>query len=146
MFAVASPVVFLSDESGLLAVQGHVFALSKGFTLRQKKELRITLSNGGRLVLLANKQGLPRLRREVEKILNESEWKELSRSHLLFLYPNELSEKVSIQKMQLRTNTEQKDRIERREWQVLLVEIEDKKAVPQFLWNLNQFEEKEDRK
>ena len=140
MFAVASPVVFLSNESGLLAVQGWVSALGEGFTPRQKRELRQMPLNGGWLILLANKQGLPPLRREIEKILKKYEWKALPRSHSLFLYPEALPESVSIKGMQLQASKEFKDEIGQN-WRVLLVEIEDKKVVPQFLWNLNYFQE-----
>lgn len=43
--------------------------------------------------------------------------------------------------MQLQRHKEQKD--ERgKEWQVLLVEIMEEEAVPQFRWNLSHFEER----
>jgi len=96
-FVVASPVVFLSNESGLLAVQGSVAALGEGFNRSQKRQLYQTLMNGGgRLILLANKQGLPRLRWEVEQIFSRYEWRVLPSSHQLFWYPLKLPESVSI--------------------------------------------------
>jgi len=137
---VASPVVFLSNENGLLAVQGAVSALGDGFTLPQQRQLWQTLENGGRLILLANEQSLPRLRWEVEDIFPRRDWKALSRSHQLFLHPLKLPESLSVEGMQLPpVNKEEKDKI-RREWRILLIYIEEEKAVPQFLWNLSYFE------
>ncbi len=137
----ASPVAFLSNESGLLAVQGAVGTLDRGFTFRQHRQLRETLLHGnGRLILLASPQGLPRLRREAENILKRYEWKMLPHSHPLFLYPSQLPESVSIEGMQLQVNEGHPDEIEGK-WQVLLVEIEEEKVVPQFLWNLSYFQE-----
>ena len=136
----ASPVAFLSNESGLLAVQGAVGTLDRGFTFRQHRQLRETLLHGnGRLILLASPQGLPRLRREAEKILKRYEWEVLPRSQPLFCYPSQLPESVSMEGMQLQANKEHPDRING-EWRVLLVEIAEKKVVPQFLWNLSHFE------
>ena len=143
VFATASPVAFLSNESGLLAVQGAVGTLDRGFTLRQHRQLRETLLHGsGRLILLASPQGLSRLRREAENILKRYEWEILPHSHPLFCYPSQLPESVSMEGMQLHANKEHPDRING-EWQVLLVEIEEKKVVPQFLWNLSHFESRE---
>jgi len=141
IFVTASPVAFLSNESGLLAVQGAVGTLDRGFTFRQHRQLRETLLHGsGRLILLASPQGLPRLRREAENILKRYEWEVLPRSHPLFCYPFQLPQSVSMEGMQLQRHKEHPDRING-EWQVLLVEIEDKKVVPQFLWNLSYFQE-----
>ncbi len=138
IFVVASPVVFLSNESGLLAVQGVVGTLDDGLTFRQQRQLRQALYGNGRLILLASPQGSPRLRREVEKIFRGCEWKALSRSHPLFLYPSQLPANVSIEGLQLQVNKGNLDKI-RRKCQVLLVEIAEKKVVPQFLWNLSHF-------
>jgi RNA polymerase sigma-70 factor (ECF subfamily) len=141
IFVTASPVAFLSNESGLLAVQGAVGTLDRGFTFRQHRQLRETLLHGsGRLILLASPQGLPRLKREAENILRRYEWEVLPCSHPLFRYPSQLSGSVLIEGMQLQVDKGQTDKTGG-EWQVLLVEIMEEEAVPRFLWNLSYFQE-----